>query len=228
MLDQNPFTNTDKKEFVGILTHELRNPLATILSSVELLRIEGVHTKEASELLQTIEERVHFIKRALNHLLDLPHTTPLVSPLPLEEEALTTGRPLHRGGPLGHSEHPCTILIVDDNYIAAQALGKLLQLRGHVTTIVHNGADAIEKAKKLHPHIIVLDIGLPDMSGYEVAIALQKDTSFVPTLIALTGYGQKEDKERALAAGFHLHFVKPVSLEEIETALESVPCAFTP
>jgi CheY-like chemotaxis protein len=88
--------------------------------------------------------------------------------------------------------------------------------------IAHNGSEAIEKATHARPEIIILDIGLPDMDGYEVARILQAQKNFSSALIALTGYGQPGDKERALKAGFRLHLTKPVSLKEIEAALRKI------
>jgi len=77
----------------------------------------------------------------------------------------------------------------------------------------------------LHPQIIILDIGLPDMDGYEVARMLQEDKKFSSGLIALTGYAQPEDKERAYQAGFHVHCTKPVGLKELEAAFRKLPQA---
>jgi signal transduction histidine kinase len=107
------------------------------------------------------------------------------------------------------------VLVVDDNHEAAQGLGKLLTLRGHDVTLAYAGSDAISTAKREEPNIILLDIGLPDMDGYEVARSLREDETG-SALIALTGYGQEEDKQRAKNAGFDYHLTKPVGLAEIE------------
>lgn len=107
------------------------------------------------------------------------------------------------------------VLVVDDNEEAAHSLGKLLTLRGHNVTLAHGGADAITSARRDTPNVILLDIGLPDMDGYEVARNLREDET-PSTLIALTGYGQEEDKQRAKNAGFDFHLTKPVGLAEIE------------
>lgn len=108
------------------------------------------------------------------------------------------------------------VLVVDDNQEAAEGLGKLLTLRGHEVKLAYGGADAIDAAKRETPHIILLDIGLPDMDGYEVAQNLRKDET-PAALIALTGYGQEEDKQRAMSSGFDYHLTKPVGLAEIES-----------
>ena len=107
--------------------------------------------------------------------------------------------------------------------MAAEALGRLLELRGHEVTTAYSGQEAVEKARAIRPQIIILDIGLPDMDGYAVVRILKKERNYSPTLIALTGYGQKEDRERTRKAGFHLHLTKPVALKEVEEAFKSVP-----
>jgi signal transduction histidine kinase len=116
---------------------------------------------------------------------------------------------------------PLTVLIVDDNKPAADALMALLKHIGHKAYAAYDGASGIERAGSLKPHAIILDIGLPDMEGYEVARRL-KMAGTKATLIALTGYGQKEDKQEALDAGFAYHLTKPVGLVDVEAILRTV------
>jgi CheY-like chemotaxis protein len=163
----------------------------------------------------SIEAYSHGPGRGSEFIVRLPlsaHTTlPVVA-----KEPLRGGRSLRR------VKHPRTILVVDDNEAAAQALGRLLQLRGHTVDIAYNGSEGVRKARDSHPQIIILDIGLPDMNGYEVAQLLREEKNFSSRLIALTGYGQPQDKETALKAGFYLHLTKPVGLKEIEAAFRKV------
>ncbi len=119
-------------------------------------------------------------------------------------------------------KHVFKILIVDDNEASANALARLLELRGHETAFVYTGGDALPKVRKFKPDVVLLDIGLPDMSGYDVA-ALLRTQKRQQHLIALTGYGQNEDKERAKAAGFDYHLTKPVGFKEIEDVLRKLP-----
>ena len=116
---------------------------------------------------------------------------------------------------------PLDILVVDDNVDAATALGKLLEARGHDVMLCHDGASTLTSAESFKPDAIFIDIGLPDMSGYEVARELRKRGS-PSALIALTGYGQESDKAKAREAGFAYHLTKPVSLAQIEEALAIV------
>ncbi|MFL6665501.1 MAG: ATP-binding protein, partial [Rhizobacter sp.] len=102
------------------------------------------------------------------------------------------------------------ILIVDDNQDAADSIAQYLQLEGHEVKTVGDGAQALSSVPVFAPQIVVLDIGLPGMSGYEIARRMRKlPATRDVLLVALTGYGQKEDQQRAMEAGFDRHFVKP-------------------
>jgi signal transduction histidine kinase len=122
------------------------------------------------------------------------------------------------------SAHPCVaarrILIVDDNADAANSLAMILKLEGHTAESVYSPTDAIERALQFDPQVILLDIGLPGMDGYEVARRIRERGS-VARLVALTGYGQSEDVQRARDAGFDAHLVKPVDLRTLMQNLEA-------
>ncbi|WP_119153500.1 PAS domain S-box protein [Caldimonas tepidiphila] len=110
------------------------------------------------------------------------------------------------------------ILVVDDNVDASEALAQLLGLLGHeVVGLVHEGIAALEAAQRLEPDIVLLDIGLPGLNGYEVARRLREQPGGRrrPILVALTGWGMDSDKARAFEAGFDRHWVKPVGLEQL-------------
>jgi signal transduction histidine kinase len=111
-----------------------------------------------------------------------------------------------------------TILVVDDNEEAAQALARLLEFRGHTIYVAHSGREAIENTRLFKPEVILLDIGLPDIEGYDVARELRQN-GVRAKLIAVTGYGQEEDRQKSEEAQFDHHLVKPVSLAEIEKLL---------
>ncbi len=114
---------------------------------------------------------------------------------------------------------PKTILVVDDNVPAAKGLAELLKKSGHTVHTVFSGKKAIEEVLRLKPEAVLLDIGLPDMSGYDVAAAIRKMGAGPIRLIALTGYGQDEDKSKSAEAGFDAHLTKPVSLADVEAVL---------
>jgi two-component system, chemotaxis family, CheB/CheR fusion protein len=107
---------------------------------------------------------------------------------------------------------PLRILIVDDNRDSADMLATLLKFSGHETHTAHDGMAAVEAAIKLDPDVILLDIGLPQLNGYEAARRIREQNSGRgrPVLVALTGWGQDEDRRRSEEAGFDAHVVKPV------------------
>ncbi len=114
------------------------------------------------------------------------------------------------------------VLVVDDNEAAATMLSTLLKHNGHTTCVAYTGTEALAVATQEQPQVALLDIGLPDMDGYEVAKQLRAKFGSSIALVALTGYGQSDDKEKATAAGFDDHLVKPVSIVDVERALASL------
>jgi|GEM_PF-6876539 len=115
------------------------------------------------------------------------------------------------------------ILLVDDNDDTLQAVRLLLELEGYDLQVAVNGPAALEIATWFVPEVVLLDIGLPGMDGFEVAARMlaQPDLGHV-VLIALTGYGQPRDRERALASGFHQHLVKPVNPSALRQLLANL------
>src|SRR5262245_33471226 len=115
------------------------------------------------------------------------------------------------------------ILVVDDNADAATSLGRLLSLSGHEVSVAHDGPAALLEVSRFRPQIVLLDLGMPGMDGLETAarireLAAGKDLA----LIAVTGWGQDEDRERTGKAGFVAHFVKPIKLGQLESLLSRI------
>jgi two-component system, chemotaxis family, CheB/CheR fusion protein len=114
--------------------------------------------------------------------------------------------------PLPRQDALCRILVVDDNVDAADTLAMLLKFVGHDVKVVHDGAAALKVTEQFHPQVVLLDIGMPRMDGYEVARRMRQQPGMDKAiLMALTGYGQDEDRRRAWEAGFDHHLTKPVS-----------------
>ena len=114
------------------------------------------------------------------------------------------------------------ILIADDNRDSAETLAALLRMEGHEVTSVHDGPVALSVFSELKPDVALLDIGMPGLTGYEVARKMRQATPRAPlTLIAITGWGQDIDKERAFAAGFDHHLTKPVDPQRLVELLKS-------
>jgi PAS domain S-box-containing protein len=127
---------------------------------------------------------------------------------------------LSPGADLAPARHRRHILVVDDNVDAAESLTMLLRLMNHQVCIAHDGPSAIEAARKDRPDVVLLDIGLPVMDGYEVARRLREIPALKGTqMVAVTGYGQDEDRRRALECGFHQHLTKPVDLAVLQALL---------
>ena len=115
------------------------------------------------------------------------------------------------------------ILVVDDNVDAAESLKLLLECWGESVEIAHDGATALSIAEQQRPAIVLLDLGLPGMDGYQIAERLRQQANGTPPrLIAVTGYGRDEDRERTRAAGFDRHLLKPLDLERLRKLLESM------
>jgi signal transduction histidine kinase len=114
-----------------------------------------------------------------------------------------------------------SVLIVDDNVHAAEGIAKLLVHSGHEVRIAADSAQALERLANFRPDVIILDIGLPGESGYDLARTIRGYLDPQPFLVALTGYGQEDDKRLALEAGFDYHLVKPVSIADLEKILSS-------
>lgn len=117
---------------------------------------------------------------------------------------------------------PLRILLVDDNQDALRALGILLELEGHSIIMADNGRDAIRMAAGVRPDVAIVDVGMPEIDGFDVARAVRSEDSLAGVLlIALTGYASESDRSRALAAGFDHHLSKPISLEKLHHIFES-------
>lgn len=142
--------------------------------------------------------------------------------LPAADQKRKTELPFAASTPaLQHDGCRARVLVVDDNVDTAHGLSRLLGRRNYVVEVAFDGYAAMEAAEKFAPAIMLLDLGLPGMNGYELATRFRADTRFQhAALIAISGYGQDEDRVRSRAAGFDHHLTKPVDLSELETLLE--------
>jgi PAS domain S-box-containing protein len=139
----------------------------------------------------------------------------------LQRQTAETG--VERGAPVEPSvarNEVQSVLIADDNEDAADALATVLRLSGFEVTVAYNGVEASRLANRLQPDAVLLDIGMPGMSGYEVARSI-RDAAWAKraTLIAVTGWGQEDDRKQAAAAGFDMHFTKPVDFSVLQNAI---------
>jgi CheY-like chemotaxis protein/nitrogen-specific signal transduction histidine kinase len=153
----------------------------------------------------------------------LGHGSQFVVTLPLAE---STSGDFSASAPHRGSDAPQAVraLIVDDNVDAAQSLSLLLNLEGHTTSIANTGSEALDKVTEFNPDIVLLDIGLPGMNGYDVARAIRAlpGTQRSTFLVAITGWGSEEDRRRSANAGFDEHLTKPVDISMVELLLATL------
>ena len=141
--------------------------------------------------------------------------------LPAMKEAPPAGAPLEQEA--GVSTSSRKILVVDDSADGARSLSMLLEILGHQVRTVHDGPSALAEARKFIPEIVLMDIGLPGMDGFEVARRMRQHLGMKgSTLVAITGYGQDEDRRRSHEAGFDAHLVKPIDPKDLDHLLASV------
>jgi CheY-like chemotaxis protein len=164
-----------------------------------------------------VEARSAGLGKGSEFIVHLPMVVDM--PMPVTQEPVQGEK--HRAGP------KCRILVVDDNRDAADSMVMMLRMTGHETEIAYDGLEAVQAAAAFRPDIVLLDIGLPKMNGYEVARHIRSQPwGKGMALIALTGWGQEEDKRRALEAGFDHHLTKPVeavALEKLLSRMNPVP-----
>jgi two-component system CheB/CheR fusion protein len=144
----------------------------------------------------------------------------LVVRLPLDTGTAPEKPAAHAGGP-----RVCRrVLVIEDNLDAAESLREALEIGKHEVEVAHSGPDGVERARSFHPDVVLCDIGLPGMDGYDVARAVRQDPALQSTvLIALSGYALPEDLERAAQAGFQHHLAKPPSVDMLERVLAELP-----
>jgi CheY-like chemotaxis protein len=115
------------------------------------------------------------------------------------------------------------VLVVDDHPDAAEASCLLLNVLGHSCVPALTGEQALIEAERVRPDVVICDIGLPDISGYEVARALRRRHGDLVFLVALSGWGKADDRARSIDAGFDQHYVKPASAKMLQSIVASAP-----
>lgn len=155
------------------------------------------------------------IGRGSGFIIELPVPEHLQLPM-------KTAPPESRAAPV-KAGRPLSVLVVDDNEAAAAGLAALLKHGGFEVSTAHDGPQGLTALRRRVPDVVLLDIGLPGMTGYEVAKTILAEFRPAPVLVALSGYGQEEDKRAAREAGFAYHLTKPVSIVDIEAILRRIP-----
>jgi PAS domain S-box-containing protein len=140
-------------------------------------------------------------------------------PLSIQELRIVSGPSLR----LEPAMQQLRVMVIDDNKDAADTFNLLLQSMGQIVCVVYDGVSALSVTRTFQPDVVLLDIGMPGMNGYEVARAFPANESGTkPILIAITGWGQEADRERAQAAGFQYHFIKPMGEDVLRSVLTQI------
>jgi CheY-like chemotaxis protein len=143
--------------------------------------------------------------------------------LPLDLETAPAGSGADGPEAAATARKTFRILVADDNVDAATTLASLLEMYGHDLRVAHDGPRGLQIAEQFHPEIVFLDIGMPGMTGYEVARRLRQMKALArSTIVAVSGWGTKDDRTRAEEAGFDMHFTKPVTVAHLSDFLTSL------
>jgi signal transduction histidine kinase/two-component SAPR family response regulator len=155
----------------------------------------------------SIEARSEGTGQGSEFVVRLPALTPAAKAFPDETAVLEEDRPTVRR----------RILVVDDNLDSAESMAMMLTLSGHEVAMAHDGMEAVERAREFQPEVAFLDLGMPKLDGYEAARSIRRHSwGKQIMLVALTGWGQQEDKRRSREAGFDAHLVKPIDFGALE------------
>ncbi len=184
-------------EFLRTLGHDLRNYLAALRNALELLRRDGANPKTFEFAAGIMEKQLQEMER-------------------LADDAEERARPSPR-------QQKRTVLLADDDHDSVDSLAAVLRLEGFTVHITYGGREAVDTAAVERPDIMIVDIGMPKMSGYDVARhfrSMRREER--PVLIALTAWGQESDKLLSKQAGFDHHLTKPVEPLSLARLLQSL------
>src|SRR5262245_3097990 len=202
-----------KDQFLAKLAHELRNPLATLTSAIHLIAAAPGETEQVRTLVGMMQQQLDRLARLVGNLTDELQLPPSESaPKPQEASQKDGAEPL----PV------LKVLLVDDNQSAVHMMSRLLQKLGQDVHVADSGPAALDQVPKISPDIVMSDVAMPGMSGYDLARHIRTlPLPRRPYLVAVTGYGQEADRQEALAAGFDQHLTKPVGVSTLEQLLRS-------
>jgi CheY-like chemotaxis protein len=199
-------------ESLATLTHDLRNSLASIVSALHILRLQRYPNAVAEQAGKTIERQAEHLALLADHLSD-------VAGVPKPRRRVTD-REWQPASDRVAEIAQRRLLVVDDNRDAADSTGTLLLLWGHQVKVAYDGLNAVAIAREFRPDICLLDLGMPGMSGYEVAQQLRAEPALKETLlVAMTGFDRESDRVLSRRAGFDAHLVKPVAIAALQEVL---------
>ncbi len=194
------------------LSHDLRNSLASIVSALHILRLQRYPNVIAEQAGKTIERQTEHLTLLADHLSELAGV-----PKPRQRKLVHEWQPARERV---DEIRPRRILIVDDNRDAADSTGTLLVLWGHQVRVAYDGPSAVAIARDYRPDVCLLDLGMPGMSGYQLAEHLRREPELRQArLVAMTGFDSEADRQQSRAAGFDAHLIKPVEITALQELL---------
>ncbi|MEC5160540.1 CheY-like chemotaxis protein [Janthinobacterium sp. CG_23.3] len=216
--DEAEASSQRQNEFLSTLAHELRNPLAPISMAAILLGRVADAPPQVASLQDTISRQVEHMSRLLDELLDVARIRDGKATLPLSRTPdAASPAPKRQVAAAGYR-----ILLVEDNADASATLRDFLQLEGHTVSTAYDGTNGLAMARGRDYDVLICDIGLPGMNGFDLIRELRASTdTHIPFAIALSGYGQPQDRARAIMAGFGHYFVKPVDVDALLALIAS-------
>ncbi len=221
-------------EFLATLSRELRGPLGPLRASLEMLKL----SQPSSAALQIMERQVGDLALLVDSLTELSGRELVADPARVARSFASLLKPrspeakpllpyAQRVGP--KDAVPLNILVVDDSRDAGESMGMLLGHLGAEVRVAEDGTQALAAFMVCRPDIVFMDIGMPGMDGYELARHMREQPPAPEvTLVALTGWGQENDRKRILGSGFDHHLVKPAGLQSLQSLLDSIHAARRP
>jgi len=211
-------------DFIRVLGHELRNPLAAIQSGLDLWRLAEESPEKARWVRETIEQQTRLLSRIVDEFVDLAGSGGAASELrkaierPMNRPNRYAGDQARPAPPRVAAPH--RILIIDDNRALAEGLGFLLSQAGHSVRMAFDGRSGLALALDSRPDFVLLDIGLPDLDGYEVAASLRaKFPDANLRIVAISGYSMETHHQRPDRSVFDDFLLKPISLSLVASLL---------
>ena len=221
--------NGDTHVLLNTVAHELRNLLAPLHAELAIIQRSHGEAKTIAEHCGAMEGQLKQLAGMVDDLQrpaldvrddrDLDVTRTLwQAPLPAEDWPASTSPRVH-----DPAETPtCRVLLVDDNRVLAQSIRRFIQVLGHDIRVAYDGLEALQIASEYRPDLVLMDIGLPKLSGYDVAREIRsKPWGASMTLVAMTGWGRDDDRRQSQEAGFDQHLMKPVPADALESLLSS-------
>lgn len=196
--------------------HDLRNALAVQTAAIHLLTKAAGDPNQVAAFGRGLLEQCQKSKDLVDQLARIVNTdTPIDHEQP-QSKALASDRVEHTATCISGAQRRQRILVVDDNIDVALTLAAVLRIEGYEVTVAHDGTEAVRITQSSHPDIVVLDIEMPLINGYETARRIRQECSFADCkLIAVSGHSGAEDSERSFAAGFHAYLTKPIDLDTL-------------